>query len=137
MNKTSKGKIIIPAGIHPWPHELRVAEILALSGHIVEFLPTKSTKTADILLDGIEYEIKSPLTSKANSLEHVLKKALRQSPNIIFDSSRMRKIKDNKIQNFLSTQFSIRTTIKNLILITKAGKIIQIKKTSKIARKKH
>ena len=33
------GKIIVPAGVRPWPHELRVAEVLAAAGHRVEFLP--------------------------------------------------------------------------------------------------
>ena len=31
MNIKKKSQIIIPAGTHPWPHELRVADILALS----------------------------------------------------------------------------------------------------------
>lgn len=61
--KTEKSQIIIPAGTHPWPHELRVADILALAGHTVEFLSTGTQKTADILLDGIKYEIKSPFTN--------------------------------------------------------------------------
>ena len=46
--------------IRPWPHELRVANILALAGHAVEFLPKTNMKTADILLDDVAYEIKSP-----------------------------------------------------------------------------
>ena len=88
MARQRKAQIIIPAGLCPWPHELRVAQILSLAGHTVEFLPTRSSKTADILLDGIAYEIKSPRTNKTNTLEHLIKKALRQSSNIIIDSSR-------------------------------------------------
>ncbi len=74
MKQTKKSQIIIPAGTHPWSHELRVANILALAGHTVEFLPTGAQKTADILLDEVEYEIKSPKTNNTNSLEHLLEK---------------------------------------------------------------
>ena len=49
----SRGKVIVPANANPWPHEQRVAKILALAGHAVEFIPESNTKTADILLDGV------------------------------------------------------------------------------------
>lgn len=126
-----KAKIIIPAGLRPWPHELRVANILAMAmaGHVVEFLPTRTTKTADILLDGIEYEIKSPITDKANTLEHMLKRALRQSPNIIIDSSRTngKRIRDDQIRRFLTSKVRQHKQIKRMIFITRNGQIIDIK----------
>lgn len=130
MSKVREGKIIIPAKITPWPHELRIAKILAASGHTVEFLPTKSTKTADILLDHTEYEIKSPLTSKTNTLEHMLKRALRQSCNIIIDSSRTdgKKIRDKQIREFLISKARQHKQIKRLLFVTRRGQIIDIKK---------
>lgn len=66
-SSTQKGRVIIPAGRRPWPHELRVADILAMAGSVVEFIPESNTKTADIYLDGVEYEIKSPLTNKTDN----------------------------------------------------------------------
>ena len=129
MPKPRKAQIIIPAELCPWPHELRVAQILALAGHTVEFLPTRSAKTADILLDGIEYEIKSPRTSKANTLEHLIKKALRQSPNIIIDSSRTngKMIRDGQICDFLVSKVRQYRQIKRMIFVTRTGRIIDIK----------
>ena len=62
-----KGKVVIPPDIYPWPHELRVARILAMEGHLVEFMPAAQIKSADILLDGVEYEIKSPITNKPDN----------------------------------------------------------------------
>ena len=53
--KAKQGRIIIPGGRKPWPHELRIANFLAMAGHNIEFLSESNTSTADILLDGIEF----------------------------------------------------------------------------------
>ena len=122
----SRGKVIVPANANPWPHEQRVAKILALAGHAVEFIPESNTKTADILLDGVEFEIKSPKSANANSLEHILKKAVNQSCNIIIDTSRMKNIRDDNTRRFLVNQARLRKQIKKLIMITKQGQIIDV-----------
>ena len=122
----SRGKVIVPANANPWPHEQRVAKILALAGHAVEFIPESTTKTADILLDGVEFEIKSPKSANANSLEHILKKAVKQSCNIIIDTSRMKNIRDDNTRRFLVNQARLRKQIKKLIMITKQGQIIDV-----------
>lgn len=121
-----RGKVVVPANANPWPHELRVAKILALAGYAVEFIPETNTKTADILLDGIEFEIKSPKSANANSLEHILKKAVKQSCNINIDTSRMKNVRDDNTRRFLINQVRIRRQINNLIMITKQGQIIDI-----------
>ncbi len=123
---SSRGKVIVPANVNPWAHEQRVAKILALAGHVVEFIPESATKTADILLDGVEFEIKSPKSGNANSLEHILKKAVKQSCNIIIDTSRMKNVRDDNTRRFLINQVRIRKQIKKLIMITKQGQTIDI-----------
>ena len=125
-NNKHKGKIVIPAGKKIWPHELRVAEILAMAGYDVEFLEEINLYRGDILLNGVEYEIKSPITSKSNSLEHVLKRALKQSSNIIIDTSRMKKSRDDNTRKFLINQIRFRKQIKHLLMITKKGQIVDI-----------
>lgn len=121
-----RGRVVVPANANPWPHELRVAKILALAGYAVEFIPEINTKTADILLDGIEFQIKSPKSANANSLEHIIKKAVKQSCNIIIDTSRMKNVRDDNTRRFLVNQVRIRKQINNLIMITKQGQIIDI-----------
>lgn len=126
MQQNRKNGTFIVSGRKIWPHELRVAEILTLAGHNIEFIEESNLHTADILLDGIEFEIKSPKTSNSNSLEHLLKKALRQSFNIIIDTSRMKNSRDDNIRKFLIAQAKSRKQIKKLIMITKRGQIIDI-----------
>ena len=126
MKNTQKKGTFIVSGRKLWPHEMRVAEILTMAGHDIKFLGESNLHTADILLDGIEFEIKSPKSANANSLEHLLKKALKQSPNIIIDTSRMKNSRDDSVRKFLVSQVKSRKQIKRLIMITKHGQIIDI-----------
>ena len=128
MLKNKIGKIIIPAGVHPWPHELRVAEILAEAGHKIEFIPTGNISTADIYLDGVEFEIKSPLTNKIDKIERNIKRALKQSCNVIIDSKRIKGLRDDKLLKILTDRVRRQKQIKRLILISKQDKIIDVSK---------
>ncbi len=125
MQKKKTGIFIAP-GRKPWPHEMRVAEILSLAGHYVEFLEEGDLRTADIKLDGIEYEIKSPESFNPNTFEHKLKDATKQSPNLIIDMSRIKKVRDLKVRSFLVNQMRKQKQIKKMIMITKHGQIIDI-----------
>ena len=127
MKTNRKGKIIIPAEAKPWPHELNVAHILAKANCQVEFLLKSNIKTADILLDGVEYEIKSPEAFNTNTLEHTLKDAAKQAPNLIISTKRIKRIKDAKIKMFLINQTHKQKQIKRLLMITKQNQIIDIK----------
>ena len=123
--KGQKHGIYIAPGRNPWPHELRAAKILALAGHYVEFLPENSLHTPDIRLDGVEYEIKSPETEKTSSLEQSIRTALKQCPNIVIDSSRM-KMYDMRVRGFLIKKCRDQKQIKKMLLITKHGEIVDI-----------
>ena len=128
MNSSKqRGKIIIPAGRKPWPHELRIANILAMAGHNVEFLSESNINTADTLLDGNEYEMKSPFTNRPDKLERNIKRGLKQSKNIIFDSSRIKNMRDDNLRRFLIRKAKEQRQIGELIFITKRGQIIDIK----------
>lgn len=122
------GSVIIPADANPWPHEIRVAKILALAGHEVIFIPAGTIGSADIYLDRTEYEIKSPKTNNTNTIEHRLKEAVRrQSCNLIVDSSRMKNMSDHALQNWLIDRCRKQPQIKKMLLINKKGQIIDIK----------
>ena len=120
------GKIIIPANVHPWPHELRVAKILAKAGYTVEFLPTTNIKTPDILLNGIEFEIKSPITNNPKKIIRNVKRALLQSQNVIVDASRIKGMRDDAIYKLLLNRAKDQKSLKRLMVITKQNQIIDI-----------
>mgnify|MGYP007101824699 CR=1 FL=1 len=129
MQKSNKfrqkaGQIVIPSGTSPWPHELRIAVILSNAGYRVEFIHEyNSAKTADFLLNGVPYELKSPKSSKIDAVERNLKRATKQSRNIVFDSSRMKNLRDDKIRGNLIFQAKHQKLIDNIIFIDKHGRI--------------
>ena len=84
-------------------------------------------KTPDLRIKNIEWELKSPQGNGAKTIENIIKKATKQSENIILDFSR---IKMNENQALSRTKYFLRNNkhkIKNLIVITKSHKIIDFK----------
>jgi hypothetical protein len=123
------GKVIIPAGISPWAHELKTAHALAWHGFTVEFVTVSNNhkaKTADVVIDGTLYEIKSPKTDKLSAVERNLKRATKQSSNIIIDSRRMSKLHDATIQKFLAQKLKQQKTIKKILFVNRKHKVIDI-----------
>ncbi len=84
-------------------------------------------KTPDLRIKGLEWELKSPQGDGAKTIENILKKATKQSKNIILDFSR---IKMNGNQALSRTKYYLHNNkhgIKNLIIITKNHKVIDFK----------
>lgn len=98
----------------------------ALEACVRETYEEANIKTADILLDGVEFEIKSPITNKPDKLERNIKRALKQVKNVIIDSSRIKNMKDDNLRRFLVEKARNQKQIGELILITKRGQIIDI-----------
>lgn len=125
MEKKLRAGVFTAPGRKPWPHERHAADILALAGHYVEFLPEGNLHTPDVQVDGVEYELKSPETGKTSSLEQSIRAALKQCPNIIIDSSRM-KMREDRAKRFLIKKCKEQKQIKKMLFITKRGEIIDI-----------
>lgn len=130
MPRDTKGEIRIPADVdNIWKHEEKTAKALARAGYIVEFIPTNNSndaKSPDIFMDDAKWEIKSPTTGKLSAVERNLKKAYRQSENIIFDSQRMARLPDKSIQKELVKQFSLTKKMKRLLFVNRKREVIDI-----------
>jgi hypothetical protein len=117
-----QGKIIVPAGALPEKHELETASFFATLGKDVEFqLPsrTKGVKTPDALIDGVLFEMKSPIGGGKRTLQTCLQRATKQSKNIIIDL-RHTALKTDYCLSILNREFKLRSSIKRLIIITKS-----------------
>jgi len=77
-------------------------------------------------MDGELWEMKAPKTDKLSAIERNLKRATRQSSNIIIDSHRLRKIHDQTVQHFLIKKFRQQRTISKLVFINRKREVIDI-----------
>lgn len=125
MRRILPGKIIVPFGASVLPHEQAVANILTTTGFDVEFIPVRLIPTPDIIFMGMEWEIKSPLGKSNRTIENNLRIALRQSKNIIMDLRRIGISEDKCIVEILR-QVNMICSIKNMLVISKKGEIIDI-----------
>ena len=122
--RINPGQVIIPAN-HPNPpetHEIDAAFTLARHYRcVVEFLiPTDDykRKTADIIMFGVEWEIKSPIGTSKLTIQDQFRRALKQAKNIILDTRRT-KLKDELIEKYIFIELKKRSNIKKVILINK------------------
>lgn len=112
-----------------WPHERRCARSLSASGRHVEFIPVISgngVKTADLVMDGVAWELKSPESSDVRSLQRTLRRAAKQSPNVIIDSSRATKLSDIRIERELRRLMPLVKSVRRLLLVTKDGEVVDL-----------
>ncbi len=123
-------RIVIESGANVWPHELKSAQALAAAGHTVRFV-RKSYKqretSPDILMDGLIWEMKAPKSSKLKPIQLRLREGLRQSPNLIFDSRRMKNLPQHAILREVRSCAGKLKTLKRLIYIDNHGELIDIK----------
>lgn len=133
VKKSNTVHVIVPTG-HPnppEPHEIDVAWILArFFSTTVEFLipiDDYKRKTADIIMLGVEWEIKSPTGKSKNTIGYQFRRASKQSKFIIFDGRRT-SIDDAKIKDRIRFEMAKRTTIKRVIFITKSSEVLAITK---------
>ena len=127
------GQVIIPTN-HPSPpvqHEVDAAFILARHYQtVVEFLipiDDYMRKTADLKMLGVEWEIKCPTGTSRSTISNQLRRASKQSMNIIIDT-RHTKLRYNDIEKRVQFGMSSSSSIKKVILIDKSGKVVEFQK---------
>ncbi len=118
------GIIVVPPGVFIDVHEKIAVDFLATKlGNDITFLTPdrrRGTKTPDIEMNGLRWEIKSPTGKSSRTIENNLRLALKQSPNIVLDLRRMDgRIPTNKFLKEIEKQFQLTKTIKRIIVITR------------------
>ena len=125
------GKVIIPGGLPHSPEQHELAAAYALARHYrttVEFIiPVDDylRKSADIVMLGVEWEIKCPTGKSKSTIRNQFWRASNQSKNIVIDTRRT-KLKYKSIETDVLFQIKERPYIKKVILISKTEKIIEI-----------
>ena len=131
MNET--GKIDISRlNTPPEKHELATAKYFAELGKDVVFLQASGqpgVNTPDILMDGVEWEIKGPTGGSRSTIETNFRKAVKQSRYIIFDL-RWIKLSEKQSISQLEREFSARPYLRRLYVICKNGNLIKYPQSS-------
>lgn len=108
---------------------MMTVEALVDDGHVVRFIPKSNTKfetSADIIMDGLVWEMKAPKSGKLHMVEQNLRRALKQSENVIFDSRRMKQIPDHAIERELCKWGKELKSLERLLFINRRGEVIDI-----------
>lgn len=130
MTIPRSARIIIPeSGGQPEPHEILTAEAFISLGRDVEFIvPSriKGSRSPDVIIDGIAWEMKSPLGKSKKTVANALRRAVKQSNNVIVDGRRMR-LSDEVIQMELVRNIHLVRTMRRLVFIAKTGEVIVLK----------
>jgi hypothetical protein len=123
--------VILPAhsDVMPEQHEVEIAWILARHyTTVIEFLrPTEGykVKTADFVMNGLIWELKSPTGKSRTTVSNQFKRASKQSSHVIFDSRRI-KIDEKEVLKQVHRELQARKSIKAVLFITKTGTVIEI-----------
>lgn len=110
----------------PEKNELETAKYFVDMGKNVTFLRPSSIPNQhrpDILMDGVEWEIKAPTGSGKRNIEYNFRKAITQSKYIIFDLRHV-KMPEQQCIAQLETEFSKRPYLKKLFIIKKTGELL-------------
>lgn len=108
-------------------HELDTIKFFLKRGKDIELIVPSNTphnKNADCAMDGLFWEMKCPMGKSLATVEHLFRKAVRQSENVIFDLRNIR-IDSEKVANLLCRLFIMSKRARRIKIITKDGFLIE------------
>jgi len=123
--------VVLPAdsSVPPELHEIEAAWILARHFNtVVEFLrPVEGykVKTADLVMNGLIWELKSPTGKGRTTVSNQFKRASKQSSHVIFDARRVQ-LDEDEVLRQVHRELQTRKSVKVVLFITKAGKVMEI-----------
>jgi hypothetical protein len=122
-----QGNLILN-NVIPEKHELEIVAVFLSLGKDVAFLQPsriRGTKTPDIMMDDISWEMKSPTGNKSYTIEEQLRRASKQSSYIIIDTRRT-SLLDTKIEKQIYNYITKPHKIKKILVITKKSEVLDI-----------
>ena len=128
-NNSRRG-IVTPNGVVLETHETATVTYFTELGFDIELIPKSQVEgihRPDIIMDGLEWEIKSPKGTGKWLIKNTLQRAQKQSTNIIIDLRRA-KLPQEKCMNALIREFNHSKRIKRLKIITQTGKLLEFSK---------
>lgn len=112
----------------PYPHEEFAAKAVSKFFNTkIDFIKRSNTaKSADLLINNIIWEVKSPIGNGKRTMQNNIRTADDQSPNVIINLARC-KMRTNVAINRIRYELSRANKVKHLLVVCKNGKVIKIK----------
>ena len=123
--------VIVPSNLKIRPTEFETAQILA--NHFkttVRVLPqSKGFKetSADFIIDGNTYELKSPVTSSVRSINNLIQLATKQSRNVVIDI-RKSKITEKKMIPICNERLKTLKKLRKIVIIVNKKIVLEFDK---------
>lgn len=126
------GRLVIPAvdGFRPEPHEIATALRLVAAGQEVAFLVPSNepgVRTADVVIDVSEWEMKSPTGHGRHTISHQLERGRRQSERVILDTNRT-PLSDLRIVAEVHRRMRTSERPSHVWVVTKSGVIVRLRR---------
>lgn len=121
---------LIQNGVHLHEHEFQTVKVLLDNGYDVELITPsliEGVKTPDIMLQGVQWEMKSPSGKGRRTIQNIMQTASCQSANIIIDLQRSKLPEQAAIKD-VERQFRYSKRIKRVKIITTSREILSYSK---------
>lgn len=120
----------MPNGVSLEKHENETIVFFTELGYDIELIPPSNSpgsKTPDFMMSGVAWEMKSPQGKSKTSLEHIFRKAIKQSENIIIDLSHS-KLKEEIAIKEIERRFKQTSSCRKLKIITGSHRLLEYRK---------
>lgn len=120
--------VIVPSNVKPLPSEKEMSVAYILAEYFradVKLVARNAQKSADFLITGKYWELKSSTGTGKHNVQHSLQRASKQSKNIVFDA-RYSRMHASRLKSELRLQMRLIHGIERLLMIEKSGKVIEI-----------
>ncbi len=118
---------MISNGVRLELHEINAVTYYLARGDNIELIPPSNTpmnKNADFVMRGLIWELKCPMGKGMATVQHLFRKAAKQSENIIFDLRNF-KGSEKQVVALLNKLFSDSRRVKRMHLILRTGVLVE------------
>jgi hypothetical protein len=123
-----KYNVIVKTTVNNRPQNHEMAAAIILAQHFktdITFLRPTANKSPDFNINGVIWELKSPIGNGKYTIQNNLREAKRQSSNIVVDLTRIKLHEQRAISqmNYILRTHTVRS-IKHLIVIKKSKNVV-------------
>ncbi|MDY6353167.1 MAG: hypothetical protein SPL57_09085 [Lachnospiraceae bacterium] len=114
----------------PEEHEFRIARYFADRGKNVRFIQRSNipgVHSPDLYMDGLNWEMKSPIGDGKHTVEHIFRKAMDQSKYVIIDLRRCKMEESRAIKEFAAI-FNKKPRMRKMLIIKKNEELLEYSK---------